>query len=193
MLETLSLGDQESLTNHLLIAMPSLEDERFHESVIYVCGHDTQGAMGLIINKPITAMNFGDLVTQLNFSEPVHKKETPIYYGGPVEMGRGFVLHSADYQSKLTVNLCDAFAITASLEILQEVAKGRGPQEKVLALGYAGWSQGQLEKEIMANSWLTLKASPDLVFHSPSATLWDQALSCLGINRHNMALHAGHA
>lgn len=165
------MTDSPYLDGQLLIAMPGMSDPRFDRSLIYVCAHSEQGAMGLIINKTTPMMSFGDLLSQLDIlpgetGEPPHElMAMPVLYGGPVEQGRGFVLHTSDYfavNSSLPVS--ETIALTATVDILRAMAEGRGPDRAILALGYAGWAPGQLENEIQHNGWLTCAADDELVF-----------------------------
>ena len=154
------------LTGKLLIAMPGLADPRFHGGVVLICAHSADGAMGLILNKPMSDIGFSDVLTQLGITKQAITLEMPVCYGGPVEMRSGFVLHSTEYRSDdrdLLVVSTD-FAMTATRDILRDIAACLGPRRAILALGYAGWGPGQLEDEIGENSWLTADAPPDLVF-----------------------------
>jgi len=180
------------LTGKLLIAMPFLPDPRFSHAVVYVCGHDAQGAMGLIINKGLPTVTFEELLTQMGV-DSVAMTQIPIHYGGPVEIGRGFVLHSTDYDSESTVLINNGLAMTATLDILQAMAFGKGPRDTLLALGYVGWSSGQLEQEIQENGWLTIDANPNLIFDPDLDNKWRQALATLGIDPAVLSFEVGHA
>lgn len=188
------------LDGQLLIAMPSMGDARFAHSVIYLCAHSEQGAMGLIINKTAPLMCFGDLIGQLDLlpdetvEPPPELMEMPVLFGGPVEQGRGFVLHTSDYftpDSSLPVS--DSISLTATLDILRAMAKGEGPQRAVLALGYAGWAPGQLESEIQHNGWLTCAADEDLLFGLDFDARYAAALRKLKIDPGMLSSNAGHA
>jgi putative transcriptional regulator len=181
------------LTGQLLIALPQLQDSRFTRAVIFVCGHDEQGAMGLVLNKVIDTLTFDELLKQLNIKVKNKEPHVPIYYGGPVEMGRGFVLHSPDFLSEMSVKIDDNFALSATLDVIEAIADGKGPKQKILALGYAGWSPGQLEAEILANSWLQVKADPTLVFEVSRPDLWKKTMDKIGIDPELLTLGAGHA
>ena len=147
------------LDGQLLIAMPGMGDLRFERSVIFLCAHSPEGAMGLIVNKPAPELCFADLLAQLKIPATIDLKGTRVHFGGPVEHGRGFVLHTADYAvEESSLQVTDAFAMTATVDILQDIARGAGPRQALLALGYAGWGPGQLESEIQANGWLTAPA-----------------------------------
>ncbi len=181
------------LTGQVLVSTPAMTDTRFFQSVVYVCGHDDNGAMGFIINKPLPSILFSDLLNQLNINHPVHLTELPIYYGGPVEIGRGFVLHSPDYTHSATVGINQDFSITATLEILRDIAHNQGPHQCALMLGYTGWSSGQLEEELQENQWVVLSGEKEFVFDSPPENMWMEAYDQLGINPGHMSIDSGHA
>jgi putative transcriptional regulator len=171
------------LDGKMLIAMPGMSDTRFDRSVIFMCSHSEEGAMGLIINKPATDLNFTDLLEQLEFAPGDSSRQIKVHLGGPVENGRGFVLHSPDYGNEdTTLQVDDDFGMTATLDILEDISNGEGPKDCLLALGYAGWGAGQLEGEIQANGWLTCDASHELVFGGTDADKWTAALASLGIS-----------
>jgi putative transcriptional regulator len=173
---------QDRLDGKLLIAMPSMGDPRFQRSVIYMCAHSDEGAMGIIVNKPAHDLNFRDLLSQLNIETGEGGQEIRVHFGGPVEHGRGFVLHSNDYDSnESTLKVDDAFGMTATVDILEDISRGAGPQHCLLALGYSGWGPGQLEGELQANGWLTCDATPDIVFAASDHEKWERALATLGI------------
>ena len=153
------------LEGKLLIAMPGMSDPRFEKSVIFMCAHSADGAMGLIINKPIDGLSFRELMLKLGIDGTATRTNAPILFGGPVQMGRGFVLHSADYDSsETTMHFTPEISLTATVDILRAISEGRGPEKSVLALGYAGWGEGQIEAEILANGWIHCDADPGLVF-----------------------------
>jgi putative transcriptional regulator len=189
------------LDGQLLIAMPGMSDPRFDRSVIYMCAHSEQGAMGIIINKTTPLMRFGDLFAQLDLEPgedspnmPAELMEMPVLFGGPVEQGRGFVLHTSDYfaaDSSLPVS--ESIALTATVDILRAMAKGQGPQRAVLALGYAGWAPGQLEDEIQHNGWLTCGADEELLFAVDYDERYAAALRKLKIDPGMLSSSAGHA
>ena len=182
------------LTGSLLIAMPGMGDPRFDKSVVYMCAHSPEGAMGLIVNKPTEDVRLSHLLEQLEIDVADGVRDGPVYFGGPVEHGRGFVLHSRDYTSDIsTLNVDDDIAMTATLDILEDLAKGDGPAQALMALGYAGWGPGQLEGEIAQNGWLTCEASCDLVFASDDGAKWENALKALGIDALMLSASAGHA
>ncbi len=189
------------LDGQLLIAMPSMTDKRFARSVIYLCAHSKEGAMGLIINQPATHISFAELLDQLQIlpkSKPgivaAEITETSVHFGGPVETGRGFVLHSSDYVTPdSTLRIGDKFCLTATIDILKAMATRKGPKRSILALGYAGWSAGQLEAEIQANGWLNCPADFDLVFDTDVDEMYQGAMGRIGINTMHLVSDAGHA
>lgn len=186
-----------NLTAKLLIAMPGMSDTRFARSVVCICTHeDSQGAMGLVINQTAPHITFSSLIkqAQVRHTSEIHEPNRPIHVGGPVENGRGFVLHSTDYGLEgQTMRISDALSMTATIDILSALAAGEGPQDALLALGYSGWSPGQLEDEVLQNAWLTTDADPDLVFHTPDAEKWEGALRSLGIDPLGLSAEAGRA
>lgn len=182
------------LTGKLLIAMPGMGDPRFDKSVVFVCAHSHEGAMGLIVNKPTDDLRLAALVEQLDIGDEGCARDLLVHFGGPVENGRGFVLHSGDYTSPIsTLQVSDDFAMTATLDILEELAAGRGPARAIMALGYAGWGPAQLESEILANGWLTAEAGIDLVFDTADARKWSAALKTLGVDPLSLSAAAGRA
>jgi len=190
-----------SLEGQFLIAMPSLRDGPFARSVVYMCAHRDDGAMGIVINQRAEEIDFGRLLVQLDIVPesqtirlPARAEGVRVLRGGPVETGRGFVLHSNDYGANdSTVRIGDDVCLTATLDILRAIAKGTGPTRAVLALGYAGWSSGQLESEILANGWLTCPADPGLIFDADFAHKYDRALAMLGVDEGMLSSDAGHA
>jgi putative transcriptional regulator len=183
-----------NLSGKLLIAMPGMGDPRFERSVVFLCAHSPEGAMGLIVNKPAPDISFRGLLEQLGIVPAPGLADIRVHFGGPVEHGRGFVLHSADYRgNSSTLQVDDRFGMTATLDILEDIARGEGPAASMLALGYAGWGPGQLEGEILRNGWLTGDAAPDLVFAEPDATKWERALRSMGIDPVSLSAAAGRA
>ncbi|MEP9367498.1 YqgE/AlgH family protein [Xanthobacter sp. VNH20] len=197
-----SLGaPPDFLDGQMLIAMPSMQDERFSRALIYVCAHSNEGAMGIIVNQAASHINFADLLVQLDVVPedarillPRRAGAVKVLRGGPVETGRGFVLHSSDYFiENSTLPIDGGICLTATLDILKAIAGGTGPHSAVLALGYAGWAPGQLETEIQANGWLHCPADPDLIFGESIETKYDLALRKLGIDPGMLSSDAGHA
>lgn len=188
------LNEGEDLTGQCLIAMPGMGDPRFAHSVIFLCAHSPEGAMGLILNKRTPDVSVADLLEQLDLTPPEPLKTRGVHIGGPVETGRGFVLHTPDYQSPVsTLEVDETFHMTATLDILEELAEGRGPDRFVVALGYSGWGPGQLESEIVQNGWLTCPSDKDLVFETADAQKWETALERLGVSALALSAEAGHA
>jgi putative transcriptional regulator len=189
------------LDGQLLIAMPSMADQRFARSVIYVCAHSADGAMGIVINKLAGDVTFRDLLVQLDIVQADNGSKLPggvdrvrVHRGGPVETGRGFVLHSADFfLDNATLPIAEGVCLTATLEILRAIAGGRGPGRALLALGYAGWAPGQLEFEIQANGWLHSQADRDILFDDDIDAKYDRAFAKIGIQPAMLSSDAGHA
>jgi putative transcriptional regulator len=189
------------LDGQLLVAMPGMGDERFARTVIYVCAHSPEGAMGIVVNKPAADLSMKDLLVQLDIIPETDLIRLPnrvgrmqVLMGGPVETSRGFVLHSPDFfidQSTLPID--EGVCLTATVDILRAMARGEGPHSAVLALGYAGWSAGQLESEIQANGWLNCPADPELIFHSALDLKYELALRKLGVDPVMLSMDAGHA
>ena len=186
--------DQESyLSGQLLIAMPQMSDPRFARTVVYLCAHNADGAMGLVVNKLIGSLSFKELLAQMGLATESVNDQVCVHFGGPVESGRGFVLHTTDYMSEATMKVDDHFALTATVDVLREIADGKGPDQAMLALGYAGWAPGQLDDEIQNNGWLHVVADHDLVFGEEDDTKWDRAVAKVGIDISLLSSQAGHA
>jgi len=189
------------LDGQFLISMPSISDGPFARTVVYVCAHSAEGAMGITINRPAEQITFRDLLVQLDIIPEGPEIRLPgaagrmqVQRGGPVETGRGFVLHSSDYfVENSTLPIDERVSLTATLEILKAIAAGNGPQRAMLALGYAGWSPGQLDSEMQANGWLHCPALPELIFDTNLDNKYDRALSLLGVDLGRLAVEAGHA
>jgi putative transcriptional regulator len=190
-----SVTVDQNLTGKLLIAMPGMGDPRFAGSVVFLCAHSDEGAMGLIVNRRVDEVTFAEMLEQLEIEPDTPPRDVPVCYGGPVELRRGFVLHSTDYEARGEdgLEIDGRFSMTATLDILEDIARGRGPARALLALGYAGWGPGQLEAEIAQNGWLTAEASPDLVFGAAMDGKWEAALQSLGIHPLMLSSEAGHA
>lgn len=181
------------LTGQLLIAMPQMNDPRFERTVIYICAHTADGAMGLVVNREIEALTFPDLLKQLNIDAEVVDDKIQVLFGGPVETGRGFVLHSSDYVQNATMLVDKRVGLTATMEVLKDIASGHGPRLNILALGYAGWGPGQLDAEIHANGWLSVPADDGLLFDHDLDNKWERALAKIGIDFSMLSGEAGHA
>ncbi len=194
MTEEVDVDGEGYLTGQLLIAMPSMSDPRFARTVIYLCAHNAEGAMGLVLNRTISSITFKDLLSELKVDDaPAESSAPAIHFGGPVETGRGFVLHSTDYVGPDSMPLAGKLALTATVDILKAIATGNGPRRHLLALGYAGWGPGQLDDELQENAWLSVEADPDLVFDAELDAKWDRALAKLGISASLLSPEAGHA
>ncbi|PXA97402.1 YqgE/AlgH family protein [Nostoc sp. 3335mG] len=189
-----------SLEGHFLVAMPGMEDERFAESVILVVGHGDEGAMGLVVNHELANLKFADILDELDLGDPDAVIRLPdgirgraVMRGGPVEKGRGFVLHTSDYHSGNTYQVTAEIGLTATLDVLRAMAFGPAPRASLFALGCCGWSPGQLEREIAENGWLTVPFDPELLFDVPVDDRYDKALERLHITRASLSSDAGHA
>lgn len=193
----MSDNDATDLTGKLLLAMPGMTDPRFFRSVIYICAHDKNGAMGLVINAPHHAIEFDSILEQLEIASEIEIDNMPedieIMEGGPVETVRGFLLHSSEFYQKDTVRIDDDFSVTGTVDVLKRVAKGEGPKEKLFMLGHAGWSGGQLEDELARNSWLVAEPTPELVFNTPHDEKWEKAMLYAGINPAMLSAASGRA
>jgi putative transcriptional regulator len=181
------------LTGHLLIAMPAMGDPRFTQSVIYLCAHTPEGAMGLVLNRPLKRPSFEDLLRQLDVAPLPPARRIRLCAGGPVDDARGFVLHTSDWTGEGSLRVDDGLALTASLDVLKAIAEGGGPREGILALGYAGWGPGQLDAEIQQNAWLSVPADETIVFGGDHDTKWRRALGKLNIDPLLLSGAAGHA
>jgi putative transcriptional regulator len=194
-------GASGYLDGQFLLAMPGMADSRFTRSVVYICAHSPDGAMGIVINQPARKITFPDLLLQLDLVEPdeiirlpTPAEKLPVLKGGPVETGRGFVLHTADFFiDNSTLSIDESVSLTATVDILRAIAKGDGPRKAMLALGYAGWSPGQLEEEIQQNGWLNVPADPALLFDGDIEGKYGRALRLLGIDPAMLSGEAGHA
>jgi putative transcriptional regulator len=187
-----------NLTGKLLIAMPSMMDSTFGESVVFLCAHSAEGAMGLIINKPMPDLNFMELADQVDLNKVTDQRreelsQTPLLMGGPVEQHRGFVLHSGEYRmEEESLAVTPEIRLSATTRILQAIAQGDGPRRTILALGYAGWSPGQLENEILHNGWLHADADASLVFSTDWSSKHKRAMAILGVDPGMLSSVAGH-
>ena len=181
------------LPGQLLIAMPSMTDPRFEKSVIYMCAHNADGAMGLVINRAIDSLTFPELLEQLEIDSGSGGDQIRVLFGGPVEQARGFVLHSPDYLQDASLVVDDNVVLTATIDILRAIADGTGPNNCLLALGYAGWGAGQLDSEIKSNGWLSVDADEDLVFGCDLDEKWERAMTKIGIDPRMLSDAAGHA
>ena len=182
-----------SLANQFLIAMPDLADPNFHHSVAYIFEHTEQGAMGIVLNQPLD-INFGEVLSQLNIkAENTISKDKQIYLGGPVQPDRGFVIHSPSGDWQNTYRVSDDTGVTVSLDIIQDIASGKCPDQYMVALGYAGWGAGQLEEEIANNVWINGPISPEIIYNTPAESRWHAAAAVLGIDTSQISSDIGHA
>lgn len=188
------MGDVNWLTGQLLIAMPAMADPNFSRTVTYVCEHSDQGALGIVINRPLEDMDLGEVFTQLSLQphDPALARQ-PVLRGGPVQVERGFVLHEPGRQWDATVAVGESVHLTTSQDVLAAIAAGTGPRRVLMALGYAGWGAGQLEAEMAANAWLTAPGDPAILFDTPFEARWAAAARLLGINPAMLSSEAGHA
>jgi putative transcriptional regulator len=186
-------GRGDYLTGQLLVAMPSLQDPRFTQTVICLCAHSAEGAMGLVLNKPLVGLSFDELLRQLQLEPRPPERSIHLIQGGPVENGRGFVLHTTDWAGDGSLQVTGELALTASVDILKAIAGGGGPRRGVLALGYAGWGPGQLEEEIQRNSWLSVSPDEALLFGEDVGDKWRLAMAKLKIDPLLLSPAAGHA
>ena len=184
---------QHYLSGQILVAMPGLTDPRFARTVIYMCAHSADGAMGLVLNRALESLTFPDLLEQLGIETDSVEDPIKIHFGGPVESGRGFVLHTPDYVQDATLVVDGEIALTATVDILKAIAGGTGPRRCLLALGYAGWGPGQLDNEIKSNGWLNVAADDELIFGPDLDSKWDRAMGKIGIDPRMLSDTAGHA
>jgi putative transcriptional regulator len=199
--KTTQSGESSFLDGQLLVAMPGMADNRFARSVIYLCAHSEEGAMGIVLNRPARKVNFSELLVQLEVIAPDEAIRLPaqagtvqVLKGGPVETGRGFVLHSNDFFiDNSTLPIDSTVSLTATIDILRAIAKGTGPDHAVLALGYSGWSAGQLETEMQHNGWLNCPADPSIIFDTALGSKYERALRKVGIDPGRLSSEAGHA
>jgi putative transcriptional regulator len=184
---------ETNLTNHFLIAMPRLEDPNFFHTVTYICEHSSDGAMGIVINRPME-LHLADIFEQLEIPVSTEKiAEQPVYNGGPVQSDRGFVLHDSSSEWASTLRVTAEISVTTSLDVLEAIAKGKGPEHNLVALGYANWGAGQLENEIAQNAWLSGPAKNEIIFERASKERWQAAANLIGIDLNLLSGDAGHA
>ena len=185
---------QSAYQGKLLLATPKMADFRFERSVILICSHSSNGAMGIIVNKPTLDWKFEDILKQLKINTKLSRPSQDVFFGGPVEYGRGFIVHSDDYEvPEVTVHIKENFRLTANADILCDMANGKGPKSSLLALGYAGWAPGQLEDELLSDSWLMCDPDSNLIFSENSENKWSAALSKMGVSPSHLATFSGQA
>ncbi|NMM40981.1 YqgE/AlgH family protein [Pseudoalteromonas arctica] len=184
----------QSLENHFLIAMPSMQDPFFKRAVAYICEHNEDGAMGLVINQPIN-ITVGDLLDKIEIDndKSTQAASVAVFAGGPVKTDRGFVLHSPKAGYSASQELSSEIMITTSKDVLASLTTAQAPEQFIITLGYAGWEQGQLEQELLENSWLIIKADPDIIFNTPIEQRWEKAVATLGFDISQLSSEAGHA
>lgn len=182
-----------NLTNQFLIAMPGLMDPNFHQTVTYICAHNEEGAMGIVINRPLN-FALGEVLSQMELSSASNDVlNRPIYHGGPVQTDRGFVLHTMTNHWESSIKVSDSIIVTTSRDILESIAEGKGPDHALIALGYAGWAAGQLEHEIKENVWLNGPAETDIIFYTPYDRRWEKSAELLGVDLEKISREIGHA
>lgn len=182
-----------SLTNQFLIAMPGLADPNFHHTVTYICAHNEDGAMGIIINRP-SGLTLGEVLEQMEIkAEDIRVGQTPVYQGGPVQADRGFVLHQPIQKWDYSIEICNEIGVATSRDILKAIASGNGPENSLIALGYAGWGAGQLEQEIKDNAWLHAPVDSSIIFKTPIKQRWEAAAALAGIDLEKLSSNVGHA
>lgn len=186
-------GGEGYLTGQLLVAMPAMRDPRFAQTVVFLCAHTAESAMGIVINRPLGGLSFAALLNQLKVEPSPPLRHLRMHAGGPVETGKGFVLHTSDWAQPSSLVIDEHFALTSSIDVLKAVARGEGPRQGILALGYAGWGAGQLDEEILQNAWLSVPASESFVFADDLAGMWRGALSALKVDPLLLSGAAGRA
>ncbi len=187
------MTDARYLSGRMLLSMPGIGDPRFERAVIAMCLHDDDGALGVLINKPHGDLTLKTMLAQLDIEVPDAIADTPVYAGGPVEPGRGFVLHSLDFCGQGTVSIGDKWAMTSTLDVLRAIADGSGPKHWLVALGYAGWGAGQLEQELTRHGWMEMAGDAAMIFDVPSAQRWPRAYAGMGIDVSHLSSEAGSA
>lgn len=181
------------LAGQMLVAMPHMQDPRFQRSLVFICAHSAEGAMGLVVNRPLESLTFPDLLDQLSITPSPDCPPIRIHFGGPVDSGRGFVLHSTDYLQETTMLVDQTVALTATVDVLKAIADGHGPGHSLLALGYAGWGPGQLDNELRENAWLSVPADDNLLFDRNDERKWQLAMAKIGVDFAKLSDQAGHA
>lgn len=192
----MTAGDSKAengFVGQVLLAMPAMSDPRFERAVIYMCAHNDDGAMGIVINKPFDSINFRELLGELDIPTTAAAENIPVHFGGPVENQSGFVLHSKEYSQPETLLVDDRVGLTATVRVLRDLASGDGPERSILALGYAGWGPGQLESEIQQNAWLTVPAREEFLFEIANDEKWERAFNSIGVDLSVLSGSSGRA
>ena len=184
---------ENGFVGQVLLAMPAMSDPRFERAVIYMCAHNEDGAMGIVINKPLDSIDFRELLGELDIPTNAESGNVPVHFGGPVENQRGFVLHSREYSQPETLLVDDSVGLTATVRVLRDLASGDGPARSILALGYAGWGPGQLESEIQQNAWLTVPARDEFLFEIANDEKWERAFNSIGVDLSVLSGSSGRA
>ncbi len=191
--DTRNMIETESLSNHFLIAMPTLEDPNFHHTTTFICEHDADGALGVVINRPLE-IQLGEILLHMDIrTDDIELASRAVYMGGPVQSDRGFVLHEPIGDWEATLKVTDSIGITSSRDILAAIAAGEGPDNSIITLGYAGWGAGQLEQELARNTWLSGPADRKIVFDMPPEQRWLAAAALIGVDLHLISNETGHA
>jgi putative transcriptional regulator len=188
-----SAKDPGYLSGQLLIAMPTMRDPRFSRTVIYMCAHNAEGAMGIVVNRLIGSLSYAELLKSLGFEATTAPDNRKVHFGGPVETSRGFVLHTTDKLEEGSLLVDDEVALTSTTDILRSIVAGEGPHQSILALGYAGWGPGQLDQELTQNSWLHVPADKSLIFDEELESKWTRAIAKIGVDLGMLSGEAGHA
>lgn len=190
---TKTLSESGYLVGQCLVAMPAMQDTNFSRTVVYVCAHTAEGAMGLVLNRTIDQLTFDDILEQMGIEPGLGTKSIRVHFGGPVEAARGFVLHTADYKDEGTLPVDSNISLTATADVLKDIAKGNGPRQRLMVLGYAGWGSGQLDAELKENAWLICPPNEQLLFGENNDAKWDTAMKLMGIDMSRLSDTAGHA
>lgn len=188
-----TLSTSGYLVGKCLVAMPALEDSNFHRTVVYVCAHTAEGAMGLVVNRTIEQLSFDDILEQMGITPSIATDQIRVHFGGPVEAARGFVLHTADYSDEGTLPVDSNISLTATAEVLKDIASGQGPRQSLMVLGYAGWGSGQLDTELKENAWLICQPDEDILFGRDVEQKWTLAMARMGIDMSRLVDTPGHA
>jgi putative transcriptional regulator len=190
---TKTLSESGYLVGKCLVAMPAMQDTNFSRTVVYVCAHTAEGAMGLVVNRTIEQLSFDDILEQMDIEPGIGTQSIRVHFGGPVEAARGFVLHTADYRDEGTLPVDSNVSLTATADVLKDIAKGSGPRRRLMVLGYAGWGSGQLDEELKENAWLICPPDEKLLFGEDNEAKWNTAMKLMGVDMSRLSDTAGHA